>query len=125
MKLRDVVIDPNTGLVVKLRDGSEGLNIETPTTSSSKSKWENPYDKLYNLLRDINDELRTRERLERAYDRLINRRTGNANELFNNSQERLEVLKEEARLQDELIAGRKEQIDSLYSKKNSKYGKYV
>jgi Holliday junction resolvasome RuvABC DNA-binding subunit len=34
-------------------------------------KWENPYDKLHNVLEEINDLLREREKLERRYQRLV------------------------------------------------------
>jgi hypothetical protein len=39
--------------------------------SSKKEDWENPYDKLYNLTREINEELRERERIERRYQKLL------------------------------------------------------
>ena len=56
------------------------------------SKWENPYDKLYNLTEKINQAIREREKLERRYDRLIERRQATAAELFENSQAEIESL---------------------------------
>jgi hypothetical protein len=37
----------------------------------SGSNWENPYDKFYNTYERINNQLRIREKLERAYQRLL------------------------------------------------------
>ena len=124
LRLYGVVVDPN-GLVTKVEDGSKGFKIKTPGGSGSKSKWENPYDKFYNTLREINEELRIRERLERRYQKLIDTRTANANELFNISQKELKQLEKEAELQEYLKKGRQEQMDELVAKKSKKFGKYV
>jgi hypothetical protein len=58
--------------------------------------WENPYDKLYNLTEKINKSIREREKLERRYERLIDRRVATAAELQRNSQAEIESLKEQA-----------------------------
>lgn len=111
--------------ITKAENGSTGFKINNTGSGGSNSKWENPYDKLYNTLREINEELRIREQLERRYQKLIKTRAGSANELFQLSQKELEQLKKEADLQEELKKGRQEQIDELVAKKQKKYGKYV
>jgi hypothetical protein len=119
-----VIVDEN-GFITRVTDGSKGFKIKTPGGGGSKSKWENPYDKFYNTLREINEELRIRERLERRYQKLIDTRAANANELFNISQKELKQLEKEAELQEYLKKGRQEQIDELVAKKSKKFGKYV
>lgn len=74
------------------------------------SEWENPYDKLYNLTEKINQAIREREKLERRYDRLIERRQATAAELFENSQAEIESLEKQAELQQKMIDGRREML---------------
>jgi hypothetical protein len=40
-------------------------------SDNDDDKWENPFDKLYNLVRKIDEELRQRERIERRYEKLL------------------------------------------------------
>jgi hypothetical protein len=47
----------------------------------SSNNYENGYDRLHNILQEINDTLRERERLERQYQRLLNRNLATAEEL--------------------------------------------
>ena len=110
--------------VTKAEDGSTGFKINN-TGSGSKSNWENPYDKFYNTLREINEELRVREQLERRYQNLIKTRSSSANDLYEVSQQEIQQLEKEAELQEYLKKGRQEQIDELVAKKEKKYGKYV
>ena len=122
LELSGIVV--KDGQIVKVENGSEGFKINN-TGSGSKSNWENPYDKFYNTLREINEELRKREQLERRYQKLIETRSGSANELFQLSQKELEQLKKEAELQEELKKGRQEQIAELVAKNEKRFGKYV
>jgi len=41
-------------------------------------KWENPYDKLYNITENINRTLREREKLERRYQAILDKRVTSA-----------------------------------------------
>lgn len=86
--------------------------------SSSKKKettWENPYDKLYNLTEKINESLRQREKLEREYDRILERRGSTFRELRKNYNSQLQSLQKEIDLQNQLRAGRISQLKSLSS----------
>ena len=74
------------------------------------SEWENPYDKLYNITEKINQAMREREKLERRYDRMIDRRKATAAELFKNSQKEIENLEKQAKLQQKMVDGRREMI---------------
>jgi hypothetical protein len=56
--------------------------------------WENPYDKLYNITENINRTLREREKLERRYQILLDKRFTTAKALHENSLTELASLKE-------------------------------
>lgn len=86
--------------------------------SSSEKKettWENPYDKLYNLTEEINEALRQREKLEREYDRILERRGSTFRELRKNYNAQLQSLQKEIALQNQLRAGRLAQLNALSS----------
>jgi hypothetical protein len=54
--------------------GSADATVNPPKskkTGSKKKDWENPYDKHYNTLEQINEALREREKLERRYQKLL------------------------------------------------------
>lgn len=87
-------------------------------SSSSKKKestWENPYDKLYNLTEEINEALRRREKLEKEYDRILERRGSTFRELRKNYNAQLQSLQKEIALQNQLRAGRLAQLNALSS----------
>ena len=90
---------------------------DSPGSSSSKkeSAWENPYDKLYNLTEEINEALRQREKLEREYDRILERRGSTFQELRKNYNAQLQSLQKEIALQNQLRAGRLAQLKALSS----------
>lgn len=81
--------------------------------SSKEKNWENPYDKLYNLTEEINEALRRREALEREYDRILERRGSTFKEIRANYNAQLSSLEHELKLQKQLQAGRKEQLDAI------------
>lgn len=106
--------------------GSGGLSgLSFPDRSSSGSggsssekketTWENPYDKLYNLTEEINEALRQREKLEREYDRILERRGSTFQELRKNYNTQLQSLQKEVALQEQLRAGRLAQLNALSS----------
>lgn len=93
---------------------SSGSSGGSGGSSSSKEKvWENPYDKLYNLTEEINEALRRREALEREYDRILERRGSTFKEIRTNYNAQLSSLEHELKLQKQLQAGRKEQLDAI------------
>lgn len=109
--------------------GGYNLTGKSGGKSSSKSKeddkiWENPFDKLYNLLRKIDEELHQRERLERRYEKLLEDIGVSANKIVSVSREELAHLEQERKLQEWKISGRNYQIDE-YQKENSDLQKYA
>lgn len=86
-------------------------------SSSKDTVWENPYDKFYNLTEQINEALRQREKLEREYDRILERRGSTFKELRANYNAQVKSLEEEIKLQEKLRAGRKGQLDAISNEK--------
>lgn len=96
--------------------GSSGKSSTGGSSSEKKeSIWENPYDKLYNLTEEINEALRRREKLEREYDRILERRGSTFRELRKNYNAQLQSLQKEIALQNQLRAGRLAQLNALSS----------
>ena len=92
--------------------------------NNDENIWKNSIDKLYNLIREIDEELRQRERIERRYEKLLESIDSSANKIINVSLEELDQLEEERKLQEQLIAGRKDQI-AEYLKENSDLNAYA
>lgn len=88
---------------------------DSPGSSKKDSAWENPYDKLFNLTEEINEALRQREKLEREYDRILERRGSTFQELRKNYNAQLQSLQKEIALQKQLRAGRLAQLNALSS----------
>lgn len=85
------------------------------SSEKKESTWENPYDKLYNLTEEINEALRRREKLEKEYDRILERRGSTFRELRKNYNTQLQSLQKEIALQNQLRAGRLAQLNALSS----------
>lgn len=95
---------------------SSGKSSGGSSSSEKKeSTWENPYDKLYNLTEEINEALRRREKLEKEYDRILERRGSTFRELRKNYNAQLQSLQKEIALQNQLRAGRLAQLNALSS----------
>ena len=94
---------------------SSGKSSTGSSSSKKESTWENPYDKLYNLTEEINEALRQREKLEREYDRILERRGSTFQELRKNYSSQLQSLQKEIALQNQLRAGRLAQLNALSS----------
>ena len=95
---------------------SSGKSSTGGSSSEKKeSTWENPYDKLYNLTKEINEALRQREKLEREYDRILERRGSTFQELRKNYNSQLQSLQKEIALQNQLRVGRLAQLNALSS----------
>ena len=84
---------------------------------SNPDRWLNPYDKFYNLTEQINEALRQREKLERAYDRILKNRWSLQKDIQGNTQARLASLKQEIEMNKRLLAGRQEQLDAVLNEK--------
>ena len=95
--------------------GSRGSGSGSGSSKKKEATWENPYDKLYNLTEKINESLRQREKLEREYDRILERRGSTFRELRKNYNSQLQSLQKEIDLQNQLRAGRISQLKSLSS----------
>ena len=104
--------------------GGGGSKGGSGGSSKQEEKWENSYDKLYNLTREINEELRERERIERRYQKLLKAHHTGAQDIVAVSEKELAHLQEEVELQQALIAGRKEQLKE-YIADNSSLSKYA
>lgn len=98
---------------VPTRNGSSGRG--SSSSEKKETTWENPYDKLYNLTEKINEALRQREKLEREYDRILERRGSTFQELRRNYSSQLQSLQKEIALQNQLRAGRLAQLNVLSS----------
>ena len=79
------------------------------------SYWKNPYDELYNLNEKINESLRTREALERRYDKLLKDRTSSMKDIREEYKHNIEALRQEADLQSQMAEGRLRQIANIGS----------
>ena len=85
--------------------------------SKEKEKyWDNPYDELYNLLEAQNELLRTREKLEREYDRILQKRSSTAQELKQNSLDEIANLQKELDIQRQIQEGRVRMMNELGAK---------
>lgn len=95
--------------------GNNGGSTGGSSSEKKESTWENPYDKLYNLTEEINEALRQREKLEREYDRILERRGSTFQELRKNYNAQLQSLQKEIQLQEQLRSGRLAQLSALSS----------
>ena len=86
--------------------------------------WKNSIDKLYNVQENIDRTTREREKIERRYQRLIDRRLATAQELQRASQAEIESLKEQAKYQQQMVDGRKEMLLDEMAE-NSELKKYA
>ena len=104
--------------------GTGGSGGKGSGNSDDKEDWENPFDKLYNLVREIDEELRQRERLERRYEKLLESVDLTADKLFDNAVEQLRQLEKEKLLNKELQEARRSQIQQ-YQQENADLMKYA
>ena len=95
----------------------------TPSKPSSTSEWKNPYDKQYNTIEQINEELRKREILEKNFQRLQSQGKTTALGTLNYYKQLYNNLGGQIPLQNQLLEGRREELATL-TKKNAKYTKY-
>lgn len=102
-----------TEIEVDVSPNYYGSGLDTNKYDDDKDdddKWENSYDKLYNLTEDINENLRERERLEREYNKLLENRESSAIDIYENYKAQLENLQQQRKLQQQMVNSRKQEI---------------
>lgn len=82
-------------------------------SAKKNSYWENPYDELYNLQEKINEALRTREALERRYQKLLKEEKATLSDIRKAYYSQINNLRAEADLQKQFAAGRLRQIQNI------------
>lgn len=85
------------------------------SSTKKPSYWENPYDELYNLQEKINEALRTREALERRYQKLLKQEQATLTDIRKAYYSQINNLRTEADLQKQFAAGRLNQINKVGS----------
>ena len=110
----------NGGKIVNIGEQQRQRNFRSYGGGASKSSggssskaWENPYDELYNLTQKINTQLREREKLEKDYDRLLQRRSESVEEIKQKSLDILAALYRERDLNQQLLEGRRQQAAKI------------
>lgn len=122
-----IILPQYKAVVTNTLDRSGGFTPSSGGGGGSNDLWENPYDELYNIVEKINTELRQRNKIEREYNRILDSRGTTGAQLLKNTQEQLDSLSREKVLQDQLMAGRKRQIEEFESENSNmqKYGKII
>ena len=90
----------------------------------SSTEWKNPYDEFYNTVQKLNEELRKRNKLEKEYQKLLDKINTSANDLTENSKKQLESLEVEKKTREGLLENRKKQMEDIESE-NSEYSEYA
>lgn len=108
-------------------NGGEKSNSPSSSTGSgnrssaktNEEKWENDIDWLYNLLEDINEVLRDREKLEKRYDRMLERRNASLSDLIELQKAQLANLETEKKLEEERYEKRQQEMKELLANKDN------
>ena len=90
----------------------------------SSTEWKNPYDEFYNTIQKLNEELRKRNKLEKEYQKLLDKVNTSADDLTENSKKQLESLEAEKKTREGLLENRKKQMEDIESE-NSEYSEYA
>jgi hypothetical protein len=117
------------GLSAGSRGGSAGGSKSSGSgggggSSSKEEPWENPFDKLYNLDKKIEKEVRQISKLEHKREVDLRDSATTIQDLVANSTERIKVLNQEISDAKSYIASRQSEIDSIASE-YSDVSKYV
>ena len=127
-KLNDVLKSGARRTVTGIK--AVGTKEYDPTTigsgykGGSSSKWENPYDKQYNTLEDINEAQRERNKLEKELNLLKAKGEADSQDYIKTYQEIYANLEKQKALQKKLREGRKQELEDL-QKANAAYQKYA
>lgn len=95
--------------------GGTGSGSGGSGSEEKPSYWENSYDELFNLQEKINEALRTREKLERQYQKTLKSTTTSITDIRKGYTEIIDHLKQEIQYQKQLAQGRKKQIEDIGS----------
>lgn len=94
------------------------------SSEKEEEPWENPYDWLYNLTQKINAELRTREKLEKRYQRLLKTYSGTGEDLKKIADQELASLEKRKQYEQEMIKLRRQELKE-YLAANAALAKYA
>ena len=75
--------------------------------------WENPFDELYNLQEKINESIRTREALERKYQKTVKLTASRLGEVTKAYADQIKQLRAEADLEKQMQEGRARQLNNV------------
>lgn len=101
---------------LKTKPKKKGNGGGSKKKAAKKTYWENPYDELYNLQQKINEALRTRESLERRYQKLLKQEQATLEDIRKSYYAQITNLRSEANLQKQFAEGRLRQINQLGNK---------
>ena len=106
--------------------GSSGKSSGSSGSTKQEDPWENTFDRLYNLLEDINEEERIRNELELEFDRITEDGVYNSNQVLENLREQEASLIRQQKLQQMLYNEREKEMRNLLvgNKDLQKYGTY-
>ena len=103
---------------------SNAIGNKSSGGGGKSEPYENSFDKLYNLVREIGEEVREMARIERKYEKLMKKDDISAGDLYDNLVEQLNQLGREQGLNERLRDERRAQIQD-YLAKNSDLAKYA
>lgn len=92
---------------------------------SEEEKWKNEIDWLYNLLEDINELIREREKLEHRYDMMLEKRNASLSDLIELQKEQLDNLRTQQAYEEERLTKREQEMREYLADNSdltSKYG---
>ena len=101
------------------------LSNQNDSNSKSDTEWENPYDRLHNLLEHITAVQKERNRLEREYNKLVREPGTSYKETQQVLQKRLENLHDEYQLQKRLMEERDADMRNYYNEHKSEIEGYA
>ena len=106
--------------------GGSGGSSGGGGSSTKEEPWDNTFDKLYNLLEDINEEERIRNDLELEFNRITEDGIYSSGEILKNLQAQEASLKRQQSLQQQLLSGRKSEMQDLLAENRDlqKYASY-
>ena len=109
------------------RGGSSGSKGSSGGGSTKQEDpWENTFDRLYNLLEDINEEERIRNELELEFNRITEDGVYNSNQVLENLREQEASLRRQQKMEQMLYNERKKEMRNLIAGNADlqKYGTY-
>ena len=110
------------------RGGSSGSTGSGGGGGSTKQEdpWENTFDRLYNLLEDINEEERIRNELELEFNRITEDGVYNSNQVLENLRQQEASLRRQQKMEQMLYNEREKEMRNLIAGNTDlqKYGTY-